>query len=141
MIRNTRSHNGMSTLSDHRLVRLTMNTKVQRYQVKFPKKLNCPVTQQNYAFAEVMKLMDREYTCNEAPPTLQRKWDNIVEANSEAAQEVLGFIKHRKSANTTVMDFSEKQRKLGTLINATINQKRRDELRKTRSTSLKTWTI
>ena len=132
----------MTTPTDHRLVRLTMTTNAQKYRGTFKKTINLQKLKnkeisQKYAFAVEMRLMDKEDIMT-GEPDQQQRWNNIVEANHEAAKETLGYVKKKKSTNPTIIKLSEEQRKLGTLINTLSDPTRRSALQKERNSKLKT---
>ena len=145
-IQDSRSHNGLQTYTDHRLVRTTFNlerifTKKSRKQENIDmEKLNDPVIKAKYAVNVELKIMDREDTWkerNHKEITTQEKWNMIVDANKEAATEVLGEKKRRRDDYAEVARLSEEQRKIHHKINSTKCAIERKELKKKRNNKMK----
>ena len=142
LVKNSRSHNGLSTFTDHRLVRMTMflhnhGTKRRKTERIDFQKLKDPVTRAKYSFAVEMKMMDREDNRQSETICQQQRWNDIVEANREAAEEVLGFIdKKNRSQDPTITRLSAEQKELGKRQNTESDPTKRDQLRKERNSKL-----
>ena len=144
-IQDSRSHNGLQTYTDHHLVRAVFN--LERLHVKKrPKyltidmeKLTNPITAAKYAVNVELKIMDTEDNWREANKvmTSQEKWNMIVEANKEAAKEVLGEKSKKRENYHTVAKMSEEQKMIQDKINSTNCEIRRKELKKERNIKMK----
>ena len=113
----SRSHNGMMTHTDHRLVRMKLNIRMQNRKKEQQsnkvdiEKLKDPITKAKYAFNVEMKIMDAEDQFVKGKNlTGQEMWDNIVQANHQTAQDMLKCERKRYTHNQKVQQLSEKQR-------------------------------
>ena len=139
-IRDARSHNGLLTFTDHRLVRTKINLRklhAEKQKTK-PKialeKLQNQETRAKYAVSVEMKIMDYEDNWNEARQmTAQETWDMIVNANQRSAEEVLGKRQRAKSDNQNILDLSCKQKEIHNQINSTSDDNRRTKIKKERN--------
>ena len=139
-IHDSRSHNGLMTYTDHRLVRAKINLKklnIKRQKTK-PKialeRLQNQETRAKYAVAVEMKIMDAEDNWNESREmTAQETWNMIEDANQRSAEEVLGKRENRKSDNTKIVELSCKQKNIYNQINSTTDDQKRTELKRQRN--------
>ena len=89
------------------------------------------MTQAEYSFAVEMKMMDREDTRKGEEISQQQRWDDIVETNREAAEEVLGFIGIKnRSQDPIITRLSLEQKNLGKCLNTENEVVKRDQIRK-----------
>ena len=144
IITDSRSHNGLMTFTDHRLVRATFNMRrlyVQREnndQKADLEKLQDPIYRAKYAMNLEMKIMDEEERDEPGKEkNAQQKWDNIVKSSHESAEEVLGKRKKHRKENQTIQRLSEEQKKIHQTINATKEEDQKKELKKERNKKLK----
>ena len=142
LVSNSRSHNGLNTFTDHRMVRMTMTLRNYGTKRRLSKridyqKLKDLVTQAEYSFAVEMKMMDREDTRKGEEISHQQRWDDIVEANREAAEEVLGFIGIKnRSQDPIITRLSLEQKNLGKCLNTENDPTKRDQIRRERNNKL-----
>ena len=144
-LNDSRSHNGLMTFTDHRLVRATFNlerlktTKEKYHPAIAVEKLQDPITRASYAFNVEMKIMDKEYTLKEEgrQPEAQEMWDMIVDANRCAAIEILGYREKRRHNNIKVQALSEKQKMINNQANSTTDDEQRRELKRSRNKVMK----
>ena len=132
-----RSHNGIETYTDHRLVKLTLNIKpTTASKIKTNRPLNLDhlkdkITRDKYAFNLEMKIMDKEHQNNNM--SVQEQWDMIVDSSQKAAEEVLGFRTGKKFDNQEISQLSEKQKNLYQKFNSISDPGKRDQLRSERN--------
>jgi hypothetical protein len=79
-----------------------------------------------------MTMMDRQDT-NSEPISQQDRWNNIVEANKEAAEEVLGYTNTKMPQDLTIKRFSQQQKELGNHKNAEKDSEKRKILQRKRT--------
>ena len=139
-IKDARSHNGLMTFTDHRLVRTKINlrklhTEKQKTKPKTAlEKLQNQELRAKYAVSVEMKIMDSEDNWNEERQmTAQETWNMIVNANQKSAEEVLGKRQRGKSDNQNVIELSCKQKEIHNQINSTSDDNRRTKLKRERN--------
>jgi exonuclease III len=140
VIKDSRSYSGTFTNSDHRLVRATLaisnfGRKPKRGRKIAYERLKDPITRARYAVATEMSLMDREDSRTDAA-SVQQMWDDIVEANKGAAEDIIGYRDPKKNYDPKIVQLSREQKDLGTAINGHQNPETRDRLRKERNRKL-----
>jgi exonuclease III len=121
-ITNSRSyHHGTTIETDHRLViadtKLSLIVHKPSKQTRKPnlEKLREKDTQEQYK-TEVDKILEN----TESASNIQERWNEIVKANNQAAETILGYKKKKqKSTNPIVIQLSEQQRRLNTLLDTT----------------------
>lgn len=139
-ILDSRSHNGLMTFTDHRLVRAKINmrrlyTRVnQKRRTIAIEQLRDPNISAKYAVNVEMKIMDAEDNWNETRPmSAQEVWDMIVKSNHQAAEEELVRKPKRRDHNGTIQALSDQQKELRNKINTTSDMKQRTQLKKQRN--------
>ena len=145
MICNSRSYTNLNINTDHKLVKTTIEWKwwkLYNKSKKVPKpqlhKLRNPETKLKY-IQEVEKLFNgqtEEGNHNIATTNdnnIQNKWNNIVNAVTIAAKNILSENKKKnKFEDKEIKQLSEKQKLLRRDIESSTNKERRNELRKQR---------
>ena len=144
-LQDARSHNGLMTYTDHRLVRATLclerlhiAKKGKSHNIAI-EKLQNPVTSSKFAVNVEMKIMDAEDRRNgkTSEMSAQERWNLIVESNRQAAEETLGKREKRAENNTIVEQLSREQKDIYNKINAIKDEVKRKELKRSRNLKMK----
>ena len=132
----SRSHNGLMTHTDHRLVRGIIDMKREkkkRVKTETPPdlgKFKDPRTRAEYTINVEMKIMDDEYLKDiNSHETAQDMWDKIVRATSKTAEETLGKKKKQRYDSQTITNLSEEQKHIHQKINSITNEEKKGKLR------------
>lgn len=141
----SRSHNGMATFTDHRMVRMKLNIKPQTIKGKMTsrtldyEKLKDPQTRSKYSFNVELKLMDEEDEKIRRGDNIgpQEKWDMIAKANTQAAEEILGYKSRKRYSDPDIVQLSKEQQDLHQMTNSTADPEKRKLLKQARTTTMR----
>ena len=141
---NSRSYNGTTTFTDHRLVKMKYLSKPQKdksHKTNKPinlEKMKDPLVRAQYKFNVEMKMMDNEYKHQREgkQPGTQDTWTEITDINHMAAVEVLGYKTKKQFQNPDIEQLSQAQKSIREKINATKSEEKKSHLKRERNKTL-----